>query len=232
MFLSMPMLYMYITLGTMTTISCGQSNLWCLRCVIMISRYCKWSATFSVDSTLCQKNLLYLLFVRHTHEQWHTSSSTFLGHMLVSSGRFPSPLKSLEGIRNQYHKTTAALPVLCASASMIWGEKRMSTILVCHYSCSFMYLLQDAVSLGGGVIGAMHIPEKWFPGTVDRCLNSHNIMHVLVVLAVYSMHQVPTISNYHNNKPYWWKHNAPSAPYTGHGDMDNIENGDTLFYIM
>ncbi|CAB3250422.1 unnamed protein product [Arctia plantaginis] len=50
--------------------------------------------------------------------------------------------------------------------------------------------LQDAVSLGGGVIGAMHIPEKWFPGTVDRCLNSHNIMHVLVVLAVYSMHQV------------------------------------------
>ncbi|XP_059053524.1 progestin and adipoQ receptor family member 4 [Achroia grisella] len=53
--------------------------------------------------------------------------------------------------------------------------------------------LQDAVSLGGGVIGAMHIPEKWFPGTVDRCLNSHNIMHVLVVLAVYSMHQVTTL---------------------------------------
>ncbi|XP_063542517.1 progestin and adipoQ receptor family member 4 [Cydia strobilella] len=53
--------------------------------------------------------------------------------------------------------------------------------------------LQDAVSLGGGVIGAMHIPEKWFPGAVDRCLNSHNIMHVLVVLAVYSMHQVTTL---------------------------------------
>ncbi|XP_026485632.1 progestin and adipoQ receptor family member 4 [Vanessa tameamea] len=52
--------------------------------------------------------------------------------------------------------------------------------------------LQDAVSLGGGVIGALHIPEKWFPGSVDRCLNSHNIMHVLVVLAVYSMHQVTT----------------------------------------
>ncbi|KAG6441756.1 hypothetical protein O3G_MSEX001953 [Manduca sexta] len=52
--------------------------------------------------------------------------------------------------------------------------------------------LQDAVSLGGGVIGALHIPEKWFPGAVDRCLNSHNIMHVLVVLAVYSMHQVTT----------------------------------------
>lgn len=36
----------------------------------------------------------------------------------------------------------------------------------------------------------MHIPEKWFPGCLDYYLNSHNIMHVLVVLAVYSMHQV------------------------------------------
>ncbi|KFB48919.1 AGAP000844-PA-like protein [Anopheles sinensis] len=35
----------------------------------------------------------------------------------------------------------------------------------------------------------MHIPEKWFPGSVDIYLNSHNIMHVLVVVAVYSMHQ-------------------------------------------
>lgn len=49
--------------------------------------------------------------------------------------------------------------------------------------------LQDAVSAVGGVIGAMHIPEKWFPGSVDIYLNSHNIMHVLVVMAVYSMHQ-------------------------------------------
>ncbi|XP_055525535.1 progestin and adipoQ receptor family member 4 [Wyeomyia smithii] len=49
--------------------------------------------------------------------------------------------------------------------------------------------LQDAVSAMGGVIGAMHIPEKWFPGSVDIYLNSHNIMHVLVVMAVYSMHQ-------------------------------------------
>lgn len=50
-------------------------------------------------------------------------------------------------------------------------------------------VLQDAVSALGGAIGAMHIPEKWFPGTVDMYLNSHNIMHVLVVMAVYSMHQ-------------------------------------------
>lgn len=36
----------------------------------------------------------------------------------------------------------------------------------------------------------MHIPEKWFPGSLDYYLNSHNIMHILVVVAVYSMHQV------------------------------------------
>lgn len=39
----------------------------------------------------------------------------------------------------------------------------------------------------------MHIPEKWFPGTVDLYLNSHNIMHVLVVAAVYSMHQATVL---------------------------------------
>lgn len=42
-------------------------------------------------------------------------------------------------------------------------------------------ILQDLVSIVGAAIGAMHVPEKWFPGTVDFYLNSHNIMHVLVV---------------------------------------------------
>lgn len=42
----------------------------------------------------------------------------------------------------------------------------------------------------GGAIGAMHIPEKWFPGSLDYYFNSHNIMHILVVVAVYSMHLV------------------------------------------
>ncbi|XP_055381472.1 uncharacterized protein LOC129612052 [Condylostylus longicornis] len=55
--------------------------------------------------------------------------------------------------------------------------------------------LQDLVSVFGGAIGAMHIPEKWFPGSVDLYLNSHNIMHVLVVVAVYSMHKA-TVSDF------------------------------------
>lgn len=53
----------------------------------------------------------------------------------------------------------------------------------------YLQLVVDGVSILGGAIGAMRIPEKWFPGLVDYYLNSHNIMHVLVVVAVYSMHQ-------------------------------------------
>lgn len=63
------------------------------------------------------------------------------------------------------------------------------------------FLSQDAVSVAGGAIGAMHIPEKWFPGSMDYYLNSHNIMHVLVVLAVYSMHQVSPQMEYRRRKP-------------------------------
>ncbi|XP_066248727.1 progestin and adipoQ receptor family member 4 isoform X1 [Euwallacea similis] len=54
-------------------------------------------------------------------------------------------------------------------------------------------ILQDVVSILGGCIGAVHIPEKWFPGSVDMVLNSHNIMHVLVVAAVWSMHQATAL---------------------------------------
>ncbi|KAG8228976.1 hypothetical protein J437_LFUL009534 [Ladona fulva] len=49
-------------------------------------------------------------------------------------------------------------------------------------------MTHDAVSAVGGAIGAMHVPEKWMPGRVDLILNSHNIMHLLVVSAVYCMH--------------------------------------------
>nr|XP_012148528.1 PREDICTED: progestin and adipoQ receptor family member 4-like [Megachile rotundata] len=49
-------------------------------------------------------------------------------------------------------------------------------------------VLQDLIAVVGATIGAMRIPEKWIPGKLDLALNSHNLMHVLVVLAVCSMH--------------------------------------------
>merc|ERR1719278_524355 len=54
-------------------------------------------------------------------------------------------------------------------------------------------ILQDLLAIIGGSIGAVNIPEKWFPGKCDLLCNSHNIMHVLVVMAVYQMHQAASL---------------------------------------
>jgi len=54
-------------------------------------------------------------------------------------------------------------------------------------------ILQDLLAIIGGYIGAVNIPEKWFPGKCDLLCNSHNIMHVLVVMAVYQMHQAASL---------------------------------------
>ncbi len=43
-------------------------------------------------------------------------------------------------------------------------------------------------AITGAFIGASNIPERWFPGSLDLALNSHNFMHVLVVMAAYQMH--------------------------------------------
>uniref|UniRef100_A0A8D8PMX6 Progestin and adipoQ receptor family member 4 n=1 Tax=Cacopsylla melanoneura TaxID=428564 RepID=A0A8D8PMX6_9HEMI len=56
-------------------------------------------------------------------------------------------------------------------------------------------ILQDVISGFGGMIGASFVPEKWIRGgQVDRFLNSHNIMHVLVVWAMWCM-QVASIKD-------------------------------------
>ena len=47
---------------------------------------------------------------------------------------------------------------------------------------------QDAIAILGGIIGAMRVPERCFPGKFDFFFNSHHIMHVLVLVAVVQMH--------------------------------------------
>ncbi|KAA0186301.1 hypothetical protein HAZT_HAZT000754 [Hyalella azteca] len=49
--------------------------------------------------------------------------------------------------------------------------------------------LQDFLAVLGGFVGALRIPEKWIPGRLDMLANSHHIMHVVVVWAVYHLHQ-------------------------------------------
>lgn len=47
---------------------------------------------------------------------------------------------------------------------------------------------QDAIAILGGIIGALRVPERCFPGRFDFFFNSHHIMHVLVLVAVVQMH--------------------------------------------
>ncbi|KAK8735593.1 hypothetical protein OTU49_005448 [Cherax quadricarinatus] len=50
-------------------------------------------------------------------------------------------------------------------------------------------ILQDLLAVLGGFVGALRVPEKWVPGRLDLLANSHHIMHVVVVYAVYHLHQ-------------------------------------------
>lgn len=60
---------------------------------------------------------------------------------------------------------------------------------------SFIHvILQDLVAVAGAIIGATNIPERWFPpGALDLFCNSHHVMHVLVVYAVYHMHSAAVL---------------------------------------
>lgn len=37
-------------------------------------------------------------------------------------------------------------------------------------------------------MSATRVPERWFPGRLDYGFNSHNLMHVLVVVGAFHMH--------------------------------------------
>ena len=62
------------------------------------------------------------------------------------------------------------------------------------HPASFMHVvLQDLIAILGAYIGVANIPERWFPGSLDLFCNSHHVMHVLVVWAVYHMHTAATL---------------------------------------
>jgi len=91
------------------------------------------------------------------------------------------------------------------TVSTVWGRRFAFTapfsirVLILILRCSpwgggapgttYYVILQDLLAIAGGYIGAVNIPEKWFPGKVDLVFNSHHIMHVMVVAAVYQMHK-------------------------------------------
>lgn len=63
----------------------------------------------------------------------------------------------------------------------------IGSCLLLSFRVSRIYV-QDGIAILGGVVGAMRIPERIFPGRFDFFFNSHHIMHVLVLIAVIQMH--------------------------------------------
>ncbi|XP_062859948.1 progestin and adipoQ receptor family member 4 [Trichomycterus rosablanca] len=52
----------------------------------------------------------------------------------------------------------------------------------------FFYFIMEVLAAGGGLVNVLRIPERFSPGTFDYCFNSHQIMHVSVVLAIVFLH--------------------------------------------
>ena len=50
------------------------------------------------------------------------------------------------------------------------------------------------VAILGAIIGATNIPERWAPpGALDLLCNSHHVMHIMVVYAIYHMHSAAVL---------------------------------------
>lgn len=84
---------------------------------------------------------------------------------------------------------------------------------------SVFFCLQDLVAVVGGMIGAMRVPEKWMPGQLDMLLNSHNIMHVMVVMAVFSMHTATMQDLAWMNEPEACTAFVPSSSLAQHQEL-------------
>ncbi|KAI5618081.1 progestin and adipoQ receptor family member 4-like [Silurus asotus] len=50
------------------------------------------------------------------------------------------------------------------------------------------YVIMDALALMGGLVNVYRVPERFSPGRFDYWFNSHQIMHVAVVLAIIFLH--------------------------------------------
>ena len=71
---------------------------------------------------------------------------------------------------------SAVIPVL--HGVRLYGITHMQTAAALNY-----VVLQGALYILGAAIYAARIPEKWYPGSFDIWGSSHQIFHVLVVMA-------------------------------------------------
>lgn len=65
---------------------------------------------------------------------------------------------------------------------------RISAIKAGQASPLIHIIMQEIWPILGAVISAARIPERWFPGYFDIAFNSHNLLHIMVVLGAVHMH--------------------------------------------
>lgn len=61
---------------------------------------------------------------------------------------------------------------------------RLTSLVTVDVTALYFYLIMNSVSIIGGFINTLHIPERWFPGKCDYFLNGHSLMHVAAFLSV------------------------------------------------
>lgn len=50
------------------------------------------------------------------------------------------------------------------------------------------YLTMDTLALLGGLVNICRLPERFSPGRFDYWFNSHQIMHIMVILSIMYLH--------------------------------------------
>jgi len=60
----------------------------------------------------------------------------------------------------------------------------------------YHWLLGGIFYVAGAVIYAMRIPERWYPGRFDFCGLSHNIWHIMIIIAAL-FHFFGSLNAYH-----------------------------------
>lgn len=209
---AIPILYILLTVPDMLPWSASTTH-WFLCWCHMLGLVCPWVGSFIYHLFMnLERNekVYYRLLQVDMLGIWINQSFGALPMVTATTYCLPLPIRwfftsayVLMSIRGFYKAMTAWSPWERRLCFLFPFTIRMALLVIRSTSygggdpASYIHIvLEDLVSVIGAAIGAMHIPEKWYPGAVDLCLNSHNIMHVLVVCAVYSMH-VSTVRDLH-----------------------------------
>lgn len=89
--------------------------------------------------------------------------------------------------RNSWQRAASFGPLVMMRAIALVA--RLSTKQVLPDSWHLVHVLnQEVLPILGAFISSARIPERFFPGLFDLMLNSHNIMHCLVVMGGLHMH--------------------------------------------